>query len=253
MAKSILVVDIGNTSTSAGLYRGGRVSHVRRLKTPGASEGDILAFLQSIPGIDTVVGASWCTVVPKGRARWERALARTVDGPVWRVDAKSKIGLGITYPRPDKIGADRLANSCAAVALYGAPVIVADFGTALTFDVVSRSEGYVGGVIAPGLPLMFSYLDEKTALLPKIDLAGVRHTVGKSTEEAMRLGAKWGYRGMVREIFSELKKTIGPGRVRLCATGGHAEQVLRGMQPAVVVNRNLTLIGTGRIFEMNVE
>ncbi len=161
------------------------------------------------------------------------------------------LGIKVTYPRPETIGADRLANACGAAARYGTPAIVADFGTALTFDVISRSEGYIGGVIAPGLPLMFTYLAEHTALLPKIDLAPVRRSVGKTTEEAMRLGAKWGYRGMVREIVAELKKSIGPGRVHLCGTGGFAGRVLQGMKPVMTVDKDLTLYGLGRIFELN--
>jgi type III pantothenate kinase len=130
--------------------------------------------------------------------------------------------------------------------------VVADFGTALTFDVVSRTRGYIGGIIAPGLPLMFSYLAEKTALLPEVDLGPVRHGVGKSTVEAMRLGARWGYRGMVREILHELRKSIGPGRMKCCATGGDAEWVMRGIEPNVPVDRDITLYGLGRIYELNV-
>jgi type III pantothenate kinase len=250
--KSILVIDVGNTSTSAGIYRGGRVHHVRRWTTRKAVPDDIRAFLNDIPEIGRAGGTSLCCVVPTVFGRWKRAAAQVVEGPVWEVNHESEIGLPISYPAPETIGADRLANACAAVSLYGAPAIVADFGTALTFDVIAREKGYIGGVIAPGLPLMFSYLHEKTALLPEIDLAVVRHTVGKSTEEAMRLGAKWGYRGMVREIAAELKKHIGPGRVTLCATGGHAERVLRGMEPPVIVNRQLTLTGVGMIYELNI-
>ena len=249
----ILTVDIGNTSTSLGLFRTDKVSGIQSIKAGCLSDRDLLKLLKEVGARRNVQGVCAASVVPAEQKRWHKALRATFDTkPLW-VDHQTPLGLKVTYPKPETIGPDRLANAAGAVCRYGAPVIVADFGTALTFDVVSRSQGYVGGVIAPGLPLMFSYLAERTALLPKIDMAAVRHRVGKSTEEAMRLGARWGYRGMVREILAELKKEIGPGRVRLCATGGFAGRVLRDIKPAMTVDPDLTLYGLGKIYEMNVE
>ena len=137
------------------------------------------------------------------------------------------------------------------MAKYGAPLIVADFGTAVTFDVVRPGQGYVGGVIAPGLPLMFSYLAEKTAKLPAIGPGPVTGGVGRSTEEAMRRGAAWGYRGMVREIVAELRKVPGMKKAALVATGGFAKWVVKGLKPAMRVDQDLTLYGIGKIHELN--
>src|SRR5205807_2201603 len=110
-------------------------------------------------------------------------------------------GIGIDYPRPGTIGPDRLANAVAARHRFGAPAVVVDFGTAVTFDVVNRAGNYAGGIIAPGLAAMTDYLHEKTALLPRIKIREVRQVVGKSTEHAMLVGAVHGYRGLVRELL----------------------------------------------------
>jgi type III pantothenate kinase len=251
MKPRILVIDIGNTSTALGLYRAGKVSSVLAMRAGSLSDGELHSLLADIGERHELDGVCGASVVPKAGRRWNRALKAALGHKPFWVDHRARLGIKITYPRPETIGPDRLANAVGAVCRYGAPVIVADFGTALTFDVVSRTGGYVGGVIAPGLPLMFSYLAERTALLPRIGMARVSHRVGKSTEEAMRLGAKWGYRGMVREILAEVKKGIGPGRVRLCATGGFAGQVVKGVKPAMTVDRDLTLYGLGKIFELN--
>ena len=116
--------------------------------------------------------------------------------------------MGIDYPKPDSIGPDRLANAVAARKRFGAPVVVVDFGTAVTFDVVNRAGNYAGGIIAPGLAAMTDYLHEKTALLPRIKIREVKTVVGKSTEQAMLVGAVHGYRGLVRELIAELKREL---------------------------------------------
>src|SRR5207247_10885949 len=132
-------------------------------------------------------------------------------------------GVGIDYPRPETIGPDRLANSVAVKHHFGAPAIVVDFGTAVTFDVVNREGSYVGGIIAPGLAAMTEYLHEKTALLPKIKIREIKRVIGKSTQEAMLIGAVHGYRGLVRALLQELKRELGVRRLPVIATGGHGQ------------------------------
>jgi type III pantothenate kinase len=170
--------------------------------------------------------------------------------PLW-VSCYAKLGIGITYPNPESIGADRLANAVGGVRKYGAPVVIADFGTAVTFDVVSKGGGYIGGIIAPGLPLMFDYLAERTAQLPQLSWKPVRGRVGKSTTNAMQLGAHWGYRGMVREILQELKREPKLKSAVVCATGGYAAKVLSGIKPKLIIEPTLTLFGIGCIYELN--
>lgn len=130
-------------------------------------------------------------------------------------------------------------------------MIVADFGTALTFDVVASRKGYTGGVIAPGLPLMYDYLAEKTALLPHVKPAAVRRAVGKSTAEAIQIGTRWGYLGMVREILNRIEKELRKKEITVCATGGYASWILQGLKKPVIIDRDLTLYGFGRIYDLN--
>jgi len=235
---SVLVIDIGNTSTTLGLYANGEISGVRRI-------------LSDCPQIElSAERAVIASVKPDVNARWERALKSAgISDQLW-VDHQLDFGIPVSYPKPETIGADRLANACWAAAEYGAPAVVCDFGTALTFDIVKKREGYVGGIICPGLPLMFDYLAEKTALLPHIEPVKTEQLVGKNTTEAMQIGACLGYRGMVREILAELEKELGRG-MKVCATGGFAEWVLADFNGTIPIDPNLTLKGLGRIGELN--
>ena len=235
-----LVVDIGNTSTSLGVYRNGRVRSVQH-----TASTDPALRLKSVP--ERAVIAS---VKPSVNARWRRFLKEQGVQSILQVTHKTHLGVPVSYPKPENIGADRLANACEAAATCGAPVVVCDFGTALTFDIVKKEEGYVGGIICPGLPLMFDYLADKTALLPHIKPVKTSRIIGKSTAEAMRIGARIGYRGMVREILADLKKEMGRG-MKVCATGGFAKWVLEDFDSSISIDPNLTLKGLGRIGELN--
>jgi type III pantothenate kinase len=237
---SSLVVDIGNTSTSLGVYCNGRVRSVQR----SASLAPALT-LKTVP--ERAVVAS---VKPGVNARWKRFLKEQGVRDILMVTHQCDLGISVSYPKPDNIGADRLANACEAAATCGAPVVVCDFGTALTFDIVKKGDGYVGGIICPGQPLMFYYLAEKTELLPHIKPVKTSRVIGKSTAEAMRIGARLGYRGMVRETLAELKKELGRD-TRVCATGGFAQWVLADFDEPIPIDPNLTLKGLGRIGILN--
>jgi len=204
----ILVVDIGNTSTSLALYAGRRVLRRRHVAGGVRRQVDVREVVFEVAGESPPAGCAIASVVPSANAAWVRALERIGIAPLL-VHHRLRLGVGVDYPKPATIGADRLANASAACHLYGAPVIVADFGTAVTFDVVSRSGEYIGGVIAPGLSMMTEYLAEKTALLPRVELRGRCPGVGRSTAGAMRIGARVGYRGMVIEIVKHLKQAMG--------------------------------------------
>lgn len=254
-----IVVDIGNTSTSLGLVQDGRVIRRNRLPTRSDSRAEIFAVLERLTQKRAVTGAMLCSVVPERNRLWLREM-RNVSGQIaLTVNWRLKLGLRIKYPAPATIGADRLANACGAAHRHGCPVIVADFGTALTFDVVADN-AYLGGIIVPGLPLMTDYLAEKTALLPHLCLEkyrGIPHdcrgmpVIGKSTRQAMAIGARLGYVGMVREIFTRLKRTLRSRSVCLCATGGYAAWALAGCDMPVRIDPDLTLLGIARIYELN--
>jgi type III pantothenate kinase len=158
-------------------------------------------------------------------------------------------GVGIDYPKPKSIGPDRLANAVAARKRFGAPVVVVDFGTAVTFDVVDARGSYIGGIIAPGLAMMTNYLHDKTALLPKIQIRDVRSVIGKSTEEAMLAGAVHGYRGLVRELIRELKRELRQQQLPVVATGGYAKLIAARLPEISAVAADLTLDGLRMVWQ----
>ncbi len=247
---SLLVVDIGNTSTSAGLYRRDRVRGLRRMPTGETSVRVIRRMVQSAWGSRAPAGAMIASVAPHADPVWRRALAGLVDGPVDFVTCRHALGVALRYPDPASIGADRLANACGGVARYGTPLIVADFGTAVTFDVIT-GRGYEGGVIAPGLPLVFEYLAEKTAKLPRVQPRHTRGPWGCTTRQAMQLGAQWGYPGLAHAILRQLRKAAALRGARIVVTGGHGARVAAALDEAVIVDPTLTLYGVGRIYELN--
>jgi len=259
MSEFVIVVDIGNTSTMLGLARAGRISGISHLPTRTTCRADVTAALAVLTRNRGIAGAMLCSVVPERNRLWLREL-QAVSGRAPRmVHHRMKLGLRIEYPNPASIGADRLANACGAAYRYGSPVIVADFGTALAFDVVANN-AYMGGIIVPGLPLMTDYLAEKTALLPHLRLdryhgiprnLRAMSVIGKSTRQAMAIGARLGYIGMVREIFTRVQRTLKRQSVRLCATGGYAAWALAGCDLPVRIDPDLTLYGIARIYELN--
>lgn len=243
------MMDVGNTSIAFGVYRGGRVDCVRFVE----HGGDVRELRQVLqPGdLGTIEACAVASVVPglnRGIQRLVRDLWRV---QVFWVRADRRLGLRINYPRRSRIGADRLANAVAAARIVGLPVIIADFGTALTFDVVVPQRGYVGGIILPGPSIILECLAERTALLPRVEPAAVRGAYGRSTEQAMRLGWSWGYPAMVDRVTARLQRAVG-GRAKLCATGGQAKRIVRRLERRYRVIPDLTLRGIGMIYEMNV-
>jgi len=239
----ILLIDIGNTHTHLGLGYSGRVHKLSHFPTVAWKTGEALVFLERCAGKSPIHGAALCSVVP-----WATSFARHCMRNRWKVetlelDSETILDLGIDYPKPRTIGPDRLANALAAKKQYGAPVVVVDFGTAVTFDVVNGHGDYVGGVIAPGLSAMTNYLHEKTALLPAIRIREPMRVVGKSTEQAMLSGAVIGYRGLIRELIVELKKELGIRRLPVVATGGYAELIASKFALISHVDPKLTLEG----------
>lgn len=241
MARRLIVVDVGNTSTAVGRWFDGKVTDVSHCDGGFDEAAERVAAL--VPG--TAEAMAYASVVPKADRRW-RALAKRLGLPLVPVTHEI-FPLRLDYPDPSTIGPDRLADAAGAVERYGAPVLVMDFGTALTAAVVTKDRVWRGGVIAPGFPLMRDYLFERTAKLPRMELgSGVAPRIGRTTEEAMRFGAIVGYRGMVREIVAELKRNFRED-FRLVATGGFAGWALRDAGLDFTIDPTLTLYGTGLI------
>ena len=226
-----------------------------RTKFMLGTEDELLPWIARINTTDisfetisaAVEGQHWdavylCSVVPKKATIIQETLTEIAGKPFKNLSYQSNLGMGINYPNPEQIGADRLANGIAANALYSSPCIIIDFGTAVTFDIIYDGK-YQGGVIAPGLGAMTDYLANKTALLPKIELREPANAIGKSTEQAMDIGAVYGYRGLVREIITELSKELkSPPTV--ISTGGDGLLIAKGL-PELIHHSHPTITNEG--------
>lgn len=238
----VLLLDVGNTNTHLGLARGNRLmcADIPTVEwDAGAAQGRLVKWV----GNRSLAGIAIASVVPKATPAIKAELQRRWHTPVFELSAMTLTGVGLDYPKPATIGADRLANAVAARQEFGAPVVVVDFGTAVTFDVVDRGGNYAGGIIAPGLAAMTDYLHEKTALLPRIKIRECKQVIGKSTEQAMLIGAVHGYRGLVRELISELKRELKCKQLPVIATGGCARLIAGALPEIRAVRPNLTLEG----------
>lgn len=241
-----LLIDISNSYTKIAYSTRQQVGKAARIPTRRLTRAALQPYLKK-RALDAIVVSS---VVPAKNQMIARAAGKRA---VLFIDAKCDLGVGVDYPSPETIGADRLANAAAVAELYGKPAIVVDFGTAVTFDVVSARGDYIGGVIAPGLEAMTSFLYDRTALLPKLTLREPSRAIGRTTGAAMRSGAIYGYRGLVREILARIQaESFARRSVHIVATGGYAQLIARQLPEIGAVHPGLTLEGLRLIANRNI-
>jgi len=232
-----LLIDVSNSFVKLAFATKEKIGKTSRIATKKLTAAALRQVLRG-HDIQAIVVSS---VVPQ-RNRTIKAAAGSTR--VVFLNSKLDLGVGVDYPKPRSIGADRLANAVAVTQLYGVPAIVVDFGTAVTFDVVSAAGDYVGGVIAPGLEVMTNYLYQRTALLPKLSLREPPRAIGKTTRDAMMSGAVFGYRGLVREIVARVTdENFLQKKPRVIATGGYAQLIADKLPEIEAVHPNLTLEG----------
>jgi len=244
-ATDFLLIDVSNSFTKLAFASRSRIGRPSKIPTPTLTAERIARILQGRDAATVVVSS----VAPKRNREIKRAAGNR--NLIW-LTSRSRLNVRIDYPNPKTIGADRLANAAAVAALYRCPAIVVDFGTAVTFDIVSAQRKYIGGVIAPGLEAMTNFLYQRTALLPKLSLKEPRSAVGRSTMEAMRAGAVIGYRGLVREIIGRIKaERFHRQKVHVIATGGYADLIAKRLGEIGSVHPNLTLEGLRIVANLN--
>ena len=245
-ATNYLLIDISNSFTKFAFASSARIGRPNRIATSRLTS----AYLRSVLKGRQINAFVVSSVVPKKNRAVKMAAGKTKI--LW-LSSQLKLGVGIDYPAPKTIGADRLANAAAVAALYGSPAIVVDFGTAVTFDIISLQKKYIGGVIAPGLEAMTNFLYQRTALLPKLSLKEPHRAIGRSTIDAMMAGAVFGYRGLVREIISQIKREkFSRGKVHIVATGGYAKLIAARLNEIEAVHPNLTLEGLRLVANLNI-
>jgi len=236
-----LLLDIGNTQTHAALATGRAIRKRTRFETAAWSNKELPKPMEQLLArpIDSV---ALCSVVPAAADKVDALIRKKLRIAPQHL-THANCGVPISYPNPGSIGADRLANARAGVEEFGAPVVVIDFGTAVTFDIINADGQYAGGIIAPGLAAMTDYLHEKTALLPRITLRDPGTAIGRSTVQAMQIGAVHGYRGLIQSLISEVKGSLKARKLPVIATGGHARLLAKKLPEIAAIRPLLTLDG----------
>src|SRR5215218_3657292 len=251
----LLAVDVGNTQTHLGAFRGDELVEHWRFATVRDSTADELgAALRNLLALRGLAFADISasivsSTVPQLRPEWTAMAGRYLRLPMPVVGPGVRTGMPIRYDNPREIGPDRLVNAVAGYEKVGGPCVVVDFGTAVTHDVVSADGEYLGGVIFPGVEISLEALSERAAALPTIDLTAPRAVLGKSTVDAIRSGVLYGYAGMVDGILGRLRDEVG--QARAIATGGLAGAVAPYCELIDEVDDLLTLTGLRLIWERN--
>ena len=237
-----LAVDIGNTNINFGLFKCGRL--VRKLTI--ATKAYSIVFLRRVLGGAGVEDCLICSVVPKATAFMARDL-KALRIRSYIIGKDILVPIRNLYRKPSQVGQDRLVNAYAGVRLYGKPLIVVDFGTAVTFDIISKQGYYLGGMILPGLQLSLDALGERTALLPKIKLAKPVEFIGRDTKCSMLSGVVIGLGALTDDMVSRIKARIG--RAKVVGTGGSIGLMRKYSKKLDRIDADLTLKGIYYIWQ----
>lgn len=252
-----LAIDIGNTHTTIGLMTDeGAVRREWRVTTRRERTSDELhVVMRFLPGFEEIAKAEWtgaaiCSVAPMLNRSMKRVVEELTGRTALVLEHSMDLGVRNEYAHPGEVGMDRLANAVAGVESYGAPLVVVDFGTATTLDIVARGGAYLGGVILPGIEATIDALHARTAKLPRVSFRRPEGAIGRTTEQAMLAGLYFGavdaVAGARRRIEAELGEPL-----RLVATGGLAPVLAPDMPGLEAVDPHLTLRGTHAIWRRN--
>jgi type III pantothenate kinase len=251
----LLVIDAGNTNVTLGVFRGVDLLAQRRLTTDHNRSSDeygveLRRFLE-LNGVDLkeIDGIAIASVVPPLNEVLKRMVEDCFSLTPLFVDHTTNTGLKILYETPAELGADRIVDAVAAVARYGVPCIVVDFGTATTFNAINSTSEYLGGVIAPGIMISAEALFARAAKLPRVEIARPKKVIGSSTVGAMQSGLYHGYAGLVDGVLERMIDEMGAPKPRVVATGGLAPTIAGACRLIEEIDGTLTLDGLRLVYE----
>jgi len=255
----LLVIDIGNTNVSLGIYdyrgRDAELSHHWRISTHREQTSDELGitlralFQQEARDPADVTEVIVSSVVPPLQPIWERVSTKLFDRPPLIVGPGIRTGMPVRYENPHEVGADRIVNAVAAYDMLADATIAVDFGTATTFDCISKNGEYMGGAIFPGIHISMEALFERASKLHRVEIVRPRSVIGKTTTGALQSGLLYGYAGLVDSMVERIRGELGPARV--VATGGLAARIASESTSIERVEPFLTLHGLRILFEKN--
>ncbi len=253
----LLAIDLGNTNIKYGVFDGEKlVASFRvssRISRTADEYGSVLVGLLSDRGIKKgdIDGIIFSSVIPAlnyticHMCEYFFGISPLIVGP------GIKTGLNIKADNPREVGADIIVNSVSAYNKYGGPIVVIDFGTATTFDIINENGELMGVVIAPGIKTSLEGLATKTAQLPMVELDAPKTVIGKNTKHCMQAGLIFGFAGLVENIVKKIKKEMGLSEIKVVATGGLGEIIAKEVKAINLVDRTLTLDGLKTIFNLN--
>ena len=255
MGELLLVLDVGNTNTVVGLFDGEELRSRWRLTTQIDRTADEVGLwlrqLLDWEGVEPseLAAVAVGSVVPPMDPRLDEGIKRYVRLDPFFVVPGIQSGMPLRVEAPQELGADRLCDAVAAYELFGGPCVVIDFGTAVTWEVVSAEGEYLGGAIAPGPGVTADALASKTAKLPRVAMSPPPRVIGKGTVDSIQSGVFYGYLGLVEGVTRRILDELG--RATVVATGGFAENFSRHSAVIERVEPDLTLLGLRLLWARN--
>ncbi len=238
----LIAIDIGNTTANFGFFKHDKLLFKRKIPTARLSIASVKSLFGTKAKVDQIEDILVCSVVPKATKRIKRIIKNITGLDATIIGKDIKVPIVNLYKNKSQVGQDRLVNAIAGIFLYGCPVIIVDFGTAITFDVVSKKGEYTGGIIFPGLRLSLAALSKRAALLPKIKVKTPKVLVGKDTTTSMLSGITYGVASLCDGMIARIKVSNG-GKTKVVATGGDALFISKHARNIKLVDPDLTLKG----------